>query len=72
MEKVMNEVANHREIFYEIQRHMFAIETMSGISRAELDSHWYSDEQKLKMVAEELDIINIAAKRIKDLLKVTT
>lgn len=67
-----SEITNYTEVYKAIKRRMFVISTMSDMAIDELDSHWFTDEQKFKMIAEELDIICEAAEMIKDMFKVTT
>lgn len=59
---------DYTEVFDAIARRMFVIGTMSGMAQAELGSKCFSDEQKVKFIMEELDLIVKSVDTIKEIL----
>lgn len=67
--EVINKVErDYSEVYDAMARRMFIIETISRMARAELGCTWLSDEQKVKYIVGELDIMSDAIKMIKDVI----
>ena len=63
-----NEVRDYTEMFEAIEKRMFVIGTISSMAAAELKSCCFTDEQKIKYIAEELDIMASAMDMMKTIL----